>query len=213
MEPGAAIDRPNGSRQSGAQRHGAGAARSAGFRWWRELGISKLDRDNLGTATGRIRLRRVVLRDELDHKTGKEAAVEIAVVEFEPRVAIADPAFETRVDRITGNQDVGSRGQVTRKNERSIVAHRLSSLAAPAWRRASCSETAALTRCRSGDISTGVTGRAGTAAARVCASAGDCTAALNRSAAAMIVSYCRRVIDNAVASESRIYGGMRMSCI
>ena len=127
------------------------------------------------------------LRDDLDYKTRKEAPVEVSVVEFEPRVAIADPAFKTRVDRIAGDQHVGSRGQVTRKNERSIIAHRLSSLAAPAWRRASCRETAALIRCRSGDISAGVTGRAAVAAAR--GYAGSDTAVLSRSATAMIVSY------------------------
>jgi hypothetical protein len=103
------------------------AARIVGFRWWRELGISELRGDNLGSAASRIRLRRVVLRDEFDHETRKEPPVEVAVVEFETRVTIADPAFETRVDRIAGNQHIGSRGQITRKNKWSIVAHRLSS--------------------------------------------------------------------------------------
>jgi hypothetical protein len=86
-------------------RHCGGELRRIG---WNLVGKRRI------TVVDRVEHRR--LGAKIEYKAGEEPAVEVAVVEFEPWEAVADPALQPRCDRVAGDADSRARREVTRED-------------------------------------------------------------------------------------------------
>ena len=169
--------------------------------------------------------------DEVEDKTREKAAVEIADIDLEAGKAIGDGIFRPRDDGIAGNQIGRLRGQIARKDLVVACARRSPAsgwrVVAAAARRARLPELPLSWPCVSLFSSSPRHGfphstarlwawvlgdsadydRAPARRRRVSRPAGLFRHSIN----CISSSYCRWVIDSGFWSESRMYGGMRMS--